>query len=253
MKKAIKRKWITLIAALLVTVGIIYVYNPITGDSGWPSGLSSHYRDTGLYRINPATILTSLEKGDTDVFLPDPRSVDDRYDGPLLYNESIEWNQSDNLKIVRALNNFVWKDRFDDWNLFIMAFNVDCQDNLNGLPGGAFQYFKTIFEKGKIVYTWRQVEITPEYSFVAWGGNAEFAHLLLGWKSIDLNRLKVMAEDAIRIAEERGGREARLKLQNQCNIHLLLMPEHYRGWKVDYGYSSDFEIFIDPYTGEVIK
>lgn len=253
MSKIIKHKWIILIVALLVTAGIIYVYNPILGDTGWPSGLSSHYRDAGLYGINPETILTSLEKGDADVFLPDPRSIDDRYDGPILYTEPVKWSQSDNLKIVHTLNNFVWKDKFDDWNLFFMAFNVDCQDDLNGLPGGAFQYFKTVFNKGKITYTWREIEIVPEFSFVAWGGDTESAHPLLGWESIDLNKLKIAAEDAIRIAEENGGRDARLKLQNQCSIHLYLMPERYKGWRISYGYSSGFEIEIDPYTGEVIK
>ncbi len=253
MSEVIKRKWIILIVALLVIVGIIYVYDPIAGTSGWPSGLSSYFSDTGLYRINSGTILTSLEKGGADVFLPDPRSLDDRLNGPILYNEPIEWSQSDNLKIVRALNNFVWNDNLDDWNLFTMTFNVACRDNFNGLSGGIFKYFKTTFEKGRIAYTWREIEINPEYAYVAWGGDAEFAHPLLGWKSIDLSRLKVTAEEAIKIAENNGGREARLKVQNQCDIYLLLMPERYKGWWVNYGYSSGFEIQIDPYTGEVIK
>lgn len=253
MNKSNKRTSTILIAILLITAGIIYVYNPITGNTGWPSGLSSYFRNTGLYRISPGTILTSLEKGDVDVFLNDSRSVDNRYDGPILYSESITWSQSDNFKIVRALNHFVWKDQFDNWNLFAMTFNVNCQDNINGLPGGNFKYFKTVFDKGKIVYTWREIEIVPEYSFVAWGGDAEFAHPLLGWKSIDLDKLKITAEEAIRIAENNGGREARSNVQNRCDIHLLFMPERYKGWLVNYGYSSGFEIEINPDTGEIIE
>jgi hypothetical protein len=132
-----------------------------------------------------------------------------------------------------------------------MTFHIDCQDDLSGLPGGTFSYFRTTLTKGKIAYTWREMEIDPTYLFVAWGGNAKFAHPLFGWKSIDLSKLQVSAEDAIKIAENNGGREARLNVQNQCGIHLLLMPERYKGWLVDYQ-SADFEIMIDPYTGEVI-
>ena len=132
-----------------------------------------------------------------------------------------------------------------------MIFNADCQ-NLDGLTGSDFQYFKTDFDKGKVLDTWREIEISPKYAFVAWGGGAKYRHPLLGWKSIDLNRLKVTAEDAIRIAEENGGREARLRAQNRCNIHLLLMPERYKGWLIDYQ-SADFEIQIDLYTGKVIQ
>jgi len=252
MNKVVKRKWITLIVILLAIMGIVYVYDSFSSDSGWPSSLSSNYTETGMFRINPGTILTSLDKESTDVFLPDPRSLDDRGAGPSLYNTPILWGQSDNLKIVSALNKYVWKDTLDDWELFIMTFNADCQNNVKGLSGSDFQYFKTAFDKGKIAYTWRQIEIDPEYMYVAWGGGAEFTHPLLGWKSIDLSRLEITAEDAIRIAEEHGGRDVRLSVQNQCNIHLFLMPERYKGWRVYYQ-STDFEIQVDPYTGEIIK
>jgi hypothetical protein len=254
MNKATKRKWIILIVVLFLTVSVIYVYEPFAPGNKRPLSLSSpSYTDTGLFRIDPGTILMSLEKDDTDVFLPDSRTLDDRYNGPILYNEPIGWSQSDNLKIVSALNQYVWKDTLDSWKLYGMIFNVDCQDNLNGLPGGDFEYFKTDFDKGKIIDTWREIEIAPEYSWVAWGGGAEFPHPILGRKSIDLNRLKVTAEEAIRIAEDNGGRDTRSRVQNRCSIHLSLRPQGFNGWVVDYGSSSDFEIQIDPYTGEVIK
>jgi len=254
MRKIIKRKWIILIVILLLTMGIIYVYEPFSPGNKGPLSLSSpSYKDTGLFKINPETILASLDQGDTGVFLPDSRSLDDRYNGPALYTGPILWSQADNLTIVNALNKYVWKDTLDNWRLYSMAFNVDCQDNLSGLPGGNFQYFKTIFDKGKVIDIWREVEIAPEYSWVAWGGSAKFAHPLLGWESIDLSRLKVTAEDAIRIAEEHGGREARSKIQNKCSIHLSLVPAGHKGWWVNYGYSSGFGILIDSSTGKVIK
>jgi hypothetical protein len=248
-------KRIIFVVVLLLAVGINYVYEPFASGNKGPLSLSSpSYTDTGLFRIDPGTILLSLERGDSSVFLPDSRSLEDRYNGPILYSESIEWSQADNLRIVSAVNQYVWKDTLDDWKLFSMIFNVDCQDHLHGLPGGTFEYFKTVFDKGRFINIWREVEVVPEYSFVAWGGGARFAHRLLGRKSIDLSRLRVTAEDAIRIAEANGGRDIRLKAQNRCSIHLSLWPEGLKqGWWVTYNTSYDFEILIDPYTGEVIK
>jgi hypothetical protein len=254
MNKIIQTKWLIFVILAFLIVGIVYVYDPFSSKSGWPTSIySESYPDTGLLRINPETILASLDQGNMDVFLPDTRTLDDRVSGPILDNNPILWSQSDNLKIITALNNFVWKDTLDNWSLFIMAFNTACQDNPSGLPGGDFQYFKASLENGKMINTWREMEINPEYLNVAWGGDAKFAHPPLGLKSIDLTQLKVTAEDAIKIAEAHGGRESRMKVQNQCYIHLFLMPERFKGWKVDYGYSAGFEIQINPYTGEIIK
>lgn len=254
MNKITKRKWMILIIILLITTEGIYAYDPFSSGNKRPLSLSSpSYKETGLFGIDPGTILSSLEKGMSDVFLPDSRLLDDRYSGPITYNKPVVWSQADNLKIVSALNTYVWKDTLNDWKLFRMIFNVVCQDNINGLPGGIFTYFATTFDKGKIIDTWREVEIDPEYSLVAWGGGAKFPHPILGRKDIDLSRLKVTAEEAIRIAEENGGRNIRLKAKNQCSIHLTLLPEVYKGWQVTYNTTDAFEIFIDPYTGEIIK
>ena len=255
MDITIRTKWIIFVTVLLFTTGSVYVYNPFSSGNKRPLSLSSpSYTDTDIFRINPETILTSLDKGNTDVFLPDSRSLDDRYGGAIIYNKPTSWSQSDNLKIVSALNKFIWQDTLDDWKLYSMIFNVDCQNGIKDLPGGVFTYFKTVFDKGRIVDTWREFEVDSEYSFVASGDGAKSVHPVLGRPSIDIDSLKVTAEDAIRIAEENGGRSARLKVQNQCNIHLVLTPKGLqKGWWVNYGYSTGFEIQIDPYTGKVLK
>jgi hypothetical protein len=255
MNKVIKRRWIFLIVILLFTMGIIYVYDPFSSVYGGPFSISSpSYMATGLFKINPATILVSIDKGETDIFLPDSRLVDERLNGPILYTEPILWRQSDHLKIAHALSQYVWKDNLENWKLFEMIFLTDCQDNLNGLSRGDISYFKTTFEKGKIIDTWREVEIAPQYSWVAWGNGAKFAHPIFGRKSIDLSRLKVTAENALKIAEGQGGKEARLRAQNQCDIYLSLAPEGIKkGWWISYNTPENFEIRIDPYTGEVIQ
>jgi hypothetical protein len=255
MNKIIKLKWLILIVVLSLMAGIIYIYDPFSSTHGGPFSLSSpSYTDSGLFRIDSGMILTSLNQGDTDVFLPDTRSMDDRLDGPILYIEPIRWGQSDHLKLVNTLNQYVWKDSLDNWKLFSIIFLTDCQDNLSGLQRGDFRYFKTTLYGGKITDTWREFETAPQYLFVAWGGGAKFAHPLFGRKNIDLRRLMVTAEDALKIAEEHGGRDARLRAQNQCDIYLSLAPEGLKkGWWISYNTSDNFEIQIDPYTGEVIR
>ncbi|MCI0551957.1 MAG: hypothetical protein L0287_13475 [Anaerolineae bacterium] len=259
-KFSIKKTIIPAIITLLLVAGVIYVYEPFASGyyfewplvlENWPTG-TAEFPNTGVFRIDPGTILPSINERDVDVFLPESRSVDDvNWTGDALYPESIEWRQADYLKIGNALNKFVWNDALDDWNLFHMSFATTCQDNPTSLTRGDFRYFKTIFERGKIKYSWRTMFVIPEYLNVAWGGDAVYPRLPWGYKKIDLSRLKVTAEDAIGIAEENGGREARLRIQNQCNIVLLLMPQRFDGWHVSLG--QDFDMYINEYTGEIIK
>lgn len=251
----IKTKWVLTILILLLLTSIIYIYEPFSPGNKGPLSLSSlYYYNTGLIKLDPESVLQSLEEGNLNVFFPDFRLFDDRHIGPVLYNEPVDWRQSDNLKIVNAASEYISNDSLDGWKLFSMAFNVDCQHMDRGLPGGDFQYFRTIFENGKMIDTWREIEISSEFSWIAWGSGAKYPHPLSGRKSIDLKMLKVTADDAIRIAEDRGGKELRSISQNQCSVHMVLWPQGTKkGWWITYNTSSDFEVRIDPYTGEVIE
>jgi len=252
MKTTTKMMQIIIVTILLVIVGTIYVYDPFSSGNKVPLSLS-YYQNVGIFRIAPETIFSSLNRGDTDVFLPNSRSVDDRFEGPILYDD-IGWSQSETLTIVHALDNYIWKGTLDNWRLSFMTFDVDCQDDLGKLSIGRFRYFMTTFYDGKIIDLWREVEVNSEYGFVAWGDGAKSKHPIFGRASIDMERLKVTAKDAIRIAEEHGGRDARLNVQNQCSIYLALAPKgDKKGWWVSYNTSEIFEILIDPYTGEIIK
>ncbi len=61
----------------------------------------------------------------------------------------------------------------------------------------------------------------------------------------------------LRIAEESGGENVRLSLNNECGITASLSPDsaRYRGWNVMYigdkSNLSAFEIDIDPSTGTI--
>ncbi|MCE9646907.1 MAG: hypothetical protein K8S20_12980 [Chloroflexi bacterium] len=78
-----------------------------------------------------------------------------------------------------------------------------------------------------------------------------FPRPILGWNQIDLRKLTVKYEDALKLAEDNGGKDVRLHFNNQCQISLILRDN----WDVTY-WSKDrpvFEIQIDSHDGDVKK
>lgn len=257
MKK--ETRYITLALFFLCAIlWLIYAYGePYVAYRQYPDAPSFvdfiRANNYGCFRIDPATILNSIDKGEAKIFSPEPRACEDIiYDGSILYEGMYLWNQGDYLKIANTLNGFVWKDTLEGWSVYQMSFQADCQE-YPSLRNADFIFYKTIFDKGRILYTTRGIHIEPAYLNVEWGGGALYPHPLWEWKGMEANSLQVTAEDALRITEENGGREARLKLNNQCDINLLLFPEKYPGWLVTYNGAYEYPRFqIDPYNGNII-
>ena len=255
MRNAMKRNRkviiITFLIVGLLCFGISYLYgNSLNyGPFLYPkNGLADFYPDhIGYYKINPETIIASLDRGEINVFAPESATP-----AAPIFDTSFSWHQSDYLKITNAVFQAVWNETINSWSLWNMIFDTTCQDNPGGFESGDIHFFKA---DGESDYTTREVLITPQYGNVSWGGGMYFQRPRSGWKSIDLNRLTVTADDALRIAEENGGKSFRLTKQNQCSISLILNIDAYDGWRVTYQGNDDLSIFkvqIDPYTGKVI-
>jgi len=200
----------------------------------------------GSFLIEPATIFDSLEKSKANVFTPNLNPVEPE----VTFTEPINWSSSEHFLVADALNQLVWKDDLDEWNLYDMGFFLVCQENPSGFERSYMAFFK-----GFINYDIRFYSIMPMQKYVEWRAGGGYPHPLFGWKKIDLGRLKINAESALKIAEESGGKDFRLIHNNDCNIQVLLKPEMIAGWKVIYslGNSPEFEIEIDPFTGKIIK
>ena len=249
MSKNTFKRAVRLFAVCLAILGIavIYVFDPfIEGVQRYPSHLGF---ERGYYKISPETILASLDKGETKVFAPETASPENP-----IFEKYFSWRQSEYTKIIVALHEFIWDEDLDDWKLYYMHFSTPCHDNLSGFELGEYYYFKTIFHKnGQIDYAGRGFLVTPQYGDVEWGSKPNYPHPILGWKSVNLNKVKVTAEQALEIAEINGGKEARLLVQNECKLTARLSG--YSGWKVfiyrhDTG-SSIFGIEIDSSTGKI--
>ncbi len=259
MIKNITARRVTMVVGILILLFILFCMAFSIFDNSfmytqevqrYPGSLGDYeYLDHGDYKINPATILLALNHGDTNVFMPELAT-------PEVWNwdGSIIWHYSDYLKIARALNQFVWKDNLDNWNIYRIFFQGNYSCGINGFVEGDFTYYKTIIHTdGTLGYTTREIDIHPLDNEVSWGGGAGFPLSIPLWASTKLQNLKINPEDALNIAEKNGGEAYRLARNNDCKISLVLFDN----WNVYYDLNKSglnaFKIYIDPYTGNILK
>lgn len=242
---------ISLFVILVAAIALLAIcFAPVFGDQVklYPGGPSS-YLKTGDYEINPSTILADLDRGETNLFTPILATPESPVAGT---SGSFTWRQIDFLKVANALDQFVWKEPIENWNLYSMQFKRECQNNPEGFDSAEFTFYRTIEVNGNQVYTAHGIGIYPLFDMVSWGGDTNFPHpLIFGWESIDLKKVNITADDALQIAEQSGGQNARSKANNVCRIFLTFSTN---SWYVLY-YSGDtasslFSVRIDAGTGK---
>jgi hypothetical protein len=206
-------------------------------------------KTSGDYLINPDTILEMIDQGTVDVFLPmlaTPGPNDE-----LLPSGSYAWTQFDFLKIATALNQFIWNDDMEDWNVYYVTFGKDCHNETGGFDAFDIIYFKSLTEDSERLYTTRQISIYPLARQVTWGSDSNYLQPFLGdWFTQDLSNFNVTADEALEIAEDNGGKDARLRVKDACNILVDSPHNNDQAWSVSYYVRASFQVIIDPYNGE---
>ncbi len=143
------------------------------------------------------------------------------------------------------------------WLIIDMTFITGCTDVLIVFYHAQFIYYKMDLFNGQKSCIVHLITIDPAYHV---GSIIEkvFYPVNKYRPVIDLDKLKISAEDALRIAETNGGYEMRSAIDNACYISLASVTENTNGcvWKVDYiAYQDPNEknitIYINPYTGEI--
>ena len=245
--------WIAIVLVLFIGAIIIRV----TYEPEYHEGVLTN---TVIYTFNPQTINASLDRGDIDVFSVAPPEPEDGW--PRLWPPgSFAWNQKDYMKIANALHQFVWKESLEDWQLVYAGFQVrQCHDVLGKFDIAALSFYKRNGVRNIVHGMW----IDPLHGIVTIGDDSGYVGI---WKGIDLKNIPVNSADtALQMAEENGGREARLLAKNECYIYILFAPyvlKHsflshpfYRydwGWSIRYvndALTAIFNMTIDPYTGK---
>jgi hypothetical protein len=223
-KKIVK----SILMLIFLVLFLTSCYDPGDQESRYPSGISS-YDDIRIYAFDPRTILTVQDQSDGAIFQPLPGWSDQ---GNIFQPGSFAWQQQDYLKVAGALNQIANQDNLEGWNLYSLSASRNCADTPIGFDRYWIIYFKTVAER----YTTREMDIYPLQKEAVWAGNIDFPRPFpFGWKSVDLKKLKITADDALQRAETNGGMIARQAVNNACNIFIGLTPNADNGnWSVSY-------------------
>jgi hypothetical protein len=199
------------------------------------------------YMIDSSTILETLAQGNENVFF---EWKDISENEPTSPQEIVNWSQADYFRIANALHQFVWNESLSEINLFLMHFSLNCDETRNGFQYAQFLFFKIIETDRGEVRIRHGIEIEPTDNHVAvW--ETEYYPVLANWKSIDLSKVKISAEQALQLAETNGGQQRRMAVNNECHISAAISRDtiQYDGWMVNYS-PSIFYDEIDPVTGK---
>jgi hypothetical protein len=245
-------EFMNLILLLVFTGG--YILNRVSQDQKrYPDPIAISGYELKSYSFDPETILAGLKQGESNVFQPLP--VDAYFDDNDVYNPGLfSWQQQDFLMTSNALYQFASNNTLKGWRVHGWWFHRECAGNLIGFDSARIAYFNPDRGENPTMGEHTAIEVNLASKMITWGENQSFeSDSLFGWQSFDPAQIKITAEDALRIADEHGGKEARRALENQCTIWVDLYTNK-NLWEVTY-IGSTFEVAVDPYSGhyEIIE
>ena len=245
-----KRKTISYLIILALLLIVLIVIQSQTEIQYYEGELS----DTTDYTFDPYTILSSLGRESTDIFALAPTEPENGWTS-LAAPGTFNWNQRDYFRIANVIHQHVWGSSLKEWQLIRALFSVyQCHDITNRIDQVVFSFYG----KENNSYVVHGIRINPLEGIVTTGQD----YFNYKGKRIKLDEVKLSSFDsALLVAEQNGGREARLRANNECSIGALLAPyvlpvylnQFDWGWNIDYSDKNleiIFNINIDPYTGD---
>lgn len=205
----------------------------------------------GAHTMDSQTILQSLANGNTRVFTLLTATPDATPQDTL---SPVHWSQADYLQIAKAFHEMQWKEPLGNWKLRSFIFRIDgCENAPLGPQFVSFKFFKIVHTREEDSRLVHNIYIHPRQNLVEWG-DAEYFPQVEQWSYLDLMKIEIPAEQALRIAESQGGQQARLTVEkDKCWIlGELVAGIRNNNWEISYlsGQTTVFEINIDKQTGE---
>jgi hypothetical protein len=220
-----------------------------------PLGFDEHpdvlLKKNEYYMFDPQTVLEDTIEGKPILLTLLPGEPETTSNS----SPAVLWKQTDYLKVVDATFLSVWGESSEGWKLDEMSARADCAEVDLGFRRMYFTFVKV-----------RKNEKTEEFFLVKrdiailsgenliWIYETEtipVTPLRLLDKGLDVDTI-IPAEEAIRIAEENGGRSARARI-DRCTISAdLVKGANDDDWLVSY--YSDHNFFwmeVDEKTGEI--
>ncbi|HCR54011.1 MAG TPA: hypothetical protein DIW27_06310 [Cytophagales bacterium] len=198
-------------------------------------------------QFNPSTILESIESGDRNRFT----LVENTVASSQTFNTYARWNQQDYFVIANAIHDLLDGTSSKNWEIEDMSFNLKCSDVEFGAQGANITFLKEGITFSGPSSIERQITIIPgEGAVDVW----EFSYQSFrGSEAININTIAFFAEDILKIAEDNGALEERDKVNNECEISMILSPKlNHQVWEVNY-FPGVYSLSIDAQTGDIIK
>jgi len=235
---------LTFVTVLMMTSGCYALF-----DDAKEIEKNDEYRS---YAINSMTILESLDRGDTNVFMLLEATPKASTSQP---SNRVSWHQADYFRVAQALHQQSRQEALGEQNLYFMSFTMDCAEIEQGTYTDAtFSSFKIITngkEETRVQYS---IVIKPSENLVR-TYKGEFTPNIKIKEPLNLTQYRISAEEALQIAEKNGGAEERLSYKNNCEIYSRAPVSDANGWEVSYSNNRDqmwrtiFDIVIDSQSG----
>jgi hypothetical protein len=230
---------------------IFFAFFAILTLTGCDDRETEGYGESNYYSIDSASILHSLDRGDTNVF----KLLDPAPQAMPITSPGSAWSQKDYLRVLRVIFLDLWHESLDLQQIYSMAFRLKCSEIGQGLFSEADFYSYYVIKGGK-GDTRRQfyTDILPSAQIV-YTSKREFTPNIYAETPIDLTSYRVSPEEALGTAEKNGGAKNRLKYKNDCAIQVDTPGTAGKGWLVTYEHNQGglwydfFEFTVDPRTG----
>lgn len=195
------------------------------------------------FSINPLNILNDISNDEGDIFVP--------IENPISNNEYvlINWSQEDYLTIANSIHKFSWNEELSNWKINSMLFYLQCEEASHGSQSVYLTYFKLVkndVEEYRLVHN---IVIQPQERRIgAWA--EKYTQLTSNWEEYNITEFKITSDEALKIAEDNGGKLFR-ENNNDCSISISLNRRYHndKDWIVSY--DSNFEFIIDTNTGNI--
>lgn len=161
----------------------------------------------------------------------------------------VPWTQADYLRVANAVFLTVWGELPASWNLDEIYAETNCAGIGVGFQTMSFNFFK-VEKRNVYFYMKRRIYINPEKNLLWVFEVKTFPVRSWGWDTIDADKI-VPAENALKIAEENGGFQAREGIK-ECDVTVEIIAGD--NWQVSY--KSDHNFFfmeIDEKTGQIVR
>lgn len=210
--------------------------------------------DTRYYTFNSSSILDELNDGSRNVFhlseaTPEPDSS--------IPSVIVRWTQADYLRVAQAVQQLIWQEPEGALELSQATFKMDCGDiNQGTFSEVNLNFYRMIKETDSMTRIQYYIIITPSKNLIK---TVRMEIDTNGSVIIptDLKQYNITAEEALRIAEEKGGADIRGINDNPCMIVGIL--DGTDGWTIVYQQKDEisweivFRIVINAQTGSVRK